>query len=249
NPQTGDDGDSGNETSSTPLSASPTASLPSRSSSFSVHQLVKPEVEEQTPVPPASTSVKTEPSISVSLPSTSTPAVSAPQQVSLPEPPSASVCYNQPPVASAGSTPQLTPQAKQDEPTPKKPRVSNVEPSSAASNMSTPLTTPSTPTIRPPPLQQQQQQQPMMPLLSQTPSLQQNPYQQQFPPHGMPPMNPYFMNPMNQFMQMPMMQNNFDTNLASVYLNALQQKSEVCVVCGDKASGYHYSAMSCEGCK
>lgn len=24
---------------------------------------------------------------------------------------------------------------------------------------------------------------------------------------------------------------------------------ELCVVCGDKASGYHYNALTCEGCK
>lgn len=25
--------------------------------------------------------------------------------------------------------------------------------------------------------------------------------------------------------------------------------AELCVVCGDKASGYHYNALTCEGCK
>uniref|UniRef100_A0A8C4RZ88 Bile acid receptor-like n=1 Tax=Erpetoichthys calabaricus TaxID=27687 RepID=A0A8C4RZ88_ERPCA len=25
--------------------------------------------------------------------------------------------------------------------------------------------------------------------------------------------------------------------------------SKLCVVCGDKASGYHYNALTCEGCK
>lgn len=24
---------------------------------------------------------------------------------------------------------------------------------------------------------------------------------------------------------------------------------ELCVVCGDRASGYHYNALTCEGCK
>lgn len=26
-------------------------------------------------------------------------------------------------------------------------------------------------------------------------------------------------------------------------------QDELCVVCGDKASGYHYNALTCEGCK
>ncbi|XP_035381461.1 bile acid receptor [Electrophorus electricus] len=31
--------------------------------------------------------------------------------------------------------------------------------------------------------------------------------------------------------------------------SARMRKEEVCVVCGDKASGYHYNALTCEGCK
>jgi len=27
------------------------------------------------------------------------------------------------------------------------------------------------------------------------------------------------------------------------------QSIEHCLVCGDKASGYHYNALTCEGCK
>ena len=27
------------------------------------------------------------------------------------------------------------------------------------------------------------------------------------------------------------------------------QAEELCLVCGDKASGYHYNALTCEGCK
>jgi len=26
-------------------------------------------------------------------------------------------------------------------------------------------------------------------------------------------------------------------------------EEELCLVCGDRASGYHYNALSCEGCK
>ncbi|RXM91265.1 Bile acid receptor [Acipenser ruthenus] len=29
----------------------------------------------------------------------------------------------------------------------------------------------------------------------------------------------------------------------------LRGQEELCVVCGDKASGYHYNALTCEGCK
>lgn len=29
----------------------------------------------------------------------------------------------------------------------------------------------------------------------------------------------------------------------------LKGQEELCVVCGDKASGYHYNALTCEGCK
>ena len=28
-----------------------------------------------------------------------------------------------------------------------------------------------------------------------------------------------------------------------------QQQEELCLVCGDRASGYHYNALTCEGCK
>ena len=26
-------------------------------------------------------------------------------------------------------------------------------------------------------------------------------------------------------------------------------EEELCLICGDRASGYHYNALSCEGCK
>lgn len=29
----------------------------------------------------------------------------------------------------------------------------------------------------------------------------------------------------------------------------MKGQEELCVVCGDKASGYHYNALTCEGCK
>lgn len=28
-----------------------------------------------------------------------------------------------------------------------------------------------------------------------------------------------------------------------------RQQEELCLVCGDRASGYHYNALTCEGCK
>ena len=30
---------------------------------------------------------------------------------------------------------------------------------------------------------------------------------------------------------------------------ASRQQEELCLVCGDRASGYHYNALTCEGCK
>lgn len=30
---------------------------------------------------------------------------------------------------------------------------------------------------------------------------------------------------------------------------APRQQEELCLVCGDRASGYHYNALTCEGCK
>lgn len=30
---------------------------------------------------------------------------------------------------------------------------------------------------------------------------------------------------------------------------AQRQQEELCLVCGDRASGYHYNALTCEGCK
>uniref|UniRef100_A0AC35GED0 Uncharacterized protein n=1 Tax=Panagrolaimus sp. PS1159 TaxID=55785 RepID=A0AC35GED0_9BILA len=113
NPQIGDDGDSGNETSSIPSSASPTASLPSRSGSFSVNQLVKPEPQDQTPVPAALLStIPSVPSISAapsSLTSTVPSSQATPASTSLPP---------------KEQKPQLNTQIKEDEPTPKKPKKS-----------------------------------------------------------------------------------------------------------------------------
>ncbi|XP_078737784.1 thyroid hormone receptor beta-like isoform X1 [Lampetra fluviatilis] len=34
-----------------------------------------------------------------------------------------------------------------------------------------------------------------------------------------------------------------------VYIPSYLEKDEVCVVCGDKATGYHYRCITCEGCK
>ena len=32
-------------------------------------------------------------------------------------------------------------------------------------------------------------------------------------------------------------------------VNSSQDTQKLCVICGDRASGYHYNALSCEGCK
>ncbi|KAG7259411.1 hypothetical protein CRUP_018809 [Coryphaenoides rupestris] len=33
------------------------------------------------------------------------------------------------------------------------------------------------------------------------------------------------------------------------YIPSYLEKDEPCVVCGDKATGYHYRCITCEGCK
>lgn len=37
--------------------------------------------------------------------------------------------------------------------------------------------------------------------------------------------------------------------LLSGYIPSYLEKDEPCVVCGDKATGYHYRCITCEGCK
>lgn len=37
--------------------------------------------------------------------------------------------------------------------------------------------------------------------------------------------------------------------LISGYVPSYLDKDELCVVCGDKATGYHYRCITCEGCK
>ena len=32
-------------------------------------------------------------------------------------------------------------------------------------------------------------------------------------------------------------------------INHTKDGEKLCVICGDRASGYHYNALSCEGCK
>ena len=31
--------------------------------------------------------------------------------------------------------------------------------------------------------------------------------------------------------------------------NSMKPPEELCLICGDRASGYHYNALACEGCK
>ena len=37
--------------------------------------------------------------------------------------------------------------------------------------------------------------------------------------------------------------------LPSGYIPSYLEKDEPCVVCADKATGYHYRCITCEGCK
>lgn len=68
-------------------------------------------------------------------------------------------------------------------------------------------------------------------------------------PSGLP-MTDYPVNPIN-----------FGGGGTNAYTNSMAKKKkgfgivgrsieeELCLVCGDRASGYHYNALSCEGCK
>lgn len=40
-----------------------------------------------------------------------------------------------------------------------------------------------------------------------------------------------------------------DARCPSGYIPSYLDKDEQCVVCGDKATGYHYRCITCEGCK
>uniref|UniRef100_A0A3Q1GGF6 Thyroid hormone receptor beta n=1 Tax=Acanthochromis polyacanthus TaxID=80966 RepID=A0A3Q1GGF6_9TELE len=43
--------------------------------------------------------------------------------------------------------------------------------------------------------------------------------------------------------------NNNHLSLSPGYIPSYLDKDELCVVCGDKATGYHYRCITCEGCK
>ncbi|XP_023802930.1 thyroid hormone receptor alpha-like, partial [Cyanistes caeruleus] len=40
-----------------------------------------------------------------------------------------------------------------------------------------------------------------------------------------------------------------DSGVPTGYIPSYLDKDEQCVVCGDKATGYHYRCITCEGCK
>ncbi|EFO16435.1 hypothetical protein LOAG_12073 [Loa loa] len=75
-------------------------------------------------------------------------------------------------------------------------------------------------------------------------------------------------NSMDEWNQIPVTRNEGQANVFQLHNNGLQNKAlperavtggftremkrktkDFCVVCGDNASGYHYKALTCEGCK